>query len=285
MIVFFMTHLTGDPVMLMAPQSATEEDIQELKKQLGFDKPIYQQYWRYVSSAVRGDFGKSLRWNMTVSSLFMDRLPATLQLGIAAMIFALIFGLPIGILSAIKIGGFMDRFGKLFALLGQALPGFWVGIMLILIFSVKLRWLPTSGIGDWRNLIMPAFTLGWYTLAAITRLSRSAMLDVLDGEFIKMARIKGVPEFWVIVKHAFRNAVATVITLSAIQFVFLISGTMIIEVIFNWPGLGRLMVDAIFARDYLVVQMCLLVSSSLLVFVNLGVDILYAYIDPRIRYN
>jgi len=284
-IVFSMTHITGDPVRLMAPQSATEEDIAEIKKNLGLDKPVYQQYWRYVSGAVRGDFGQSIRWNMSVSDLFMDRLPATLQLGTTAMIFAILFGLPIGILSALKVGGIMDRFGKLFALLGQALPSFWVGIMLILIFSVRLKWLPTSGMGNWKNLLMPAFTLGWYTLAAVTRLSRSAMLDVLDNEYIKMARIKGVPEIWVIIKHAFRNAMSTVITLSAIQFVFLISGTMIIEVIFNWPGLGRLMVDAIFARDYLVVQMCLLVSSSLLVFVNLGVDILYAYIDPRIRYN
>jgi ABC-type dipeptide/oligopeptide/nickel transport system permease component len=160
-----------------------------------------------------------------------------------------------------------------------------VGIMLIIIFSTVLKLLPTSGMGDWKNLVMPAFTMSWYTLAALTRLSRSSMLDVLDTEYIKMARIKGVSEFWVMMKHALRNAAAPVITLMALQFVFMINGAMIIEVVFNWPGLGRLMVEAIFARDYPIIQMCLLVLSSSIVFINLLVDILYAYIDPRIRYQ
>ena len=157
--------------------------------------------------------------------------------------------------------------------------------MLIIIFAVKLRWLPTSGMGNWQTYLMPAFTLGWYTTAAMVRLSRSSMLDVLDAEYIKMARIKGVPEFWVILKHAFKNAAAPVITLTALQFVVMMNGTLIIETIFNWPGIGRLIVDAIFARDYPIIQMCVLISSSLFVFTNLFVDILYAYIDPRIRYR
>lgn len=285
LIVFGLTHLSGDPVALMAPQNATQADMDEIRIQRGLDKPIYIQYWRYISGAVRGDFGESLRWDMPAFKMFSERFPNTLKLAIVAMAFAVLTGLPTGIYSAVNIGGKFDSIGKTFALLGQALPGFWVGIMLMLLFSAKLRWLPTSGMGSWKHYIMPAFTLGWYTTAALTRLSRSAMLDVLDAEYIKMARIKGVPEYSVILKHAFKNASAPVITLSALQFVVLLNGTMIIESVFTWPGIGRLIVDAIFARDYPVVQMCVLISSSLFVFTNLAVDILYAYIDPRIRYK
>ncbi len=285
MIVFFLTHLTGDPVALMAPQSATLEDLEKIRVEYGFDQPIYVQYWKYISGAVRGDFGKSIRGNMPAIEMFWDRFPNTLKLAIASMGFALVFGIPIGILSSVRIGGKFDSFGKIFALMGQALPGFWVGIILIILFSTKLRWLPTSGMGGWQYYLMPAFTLGWYTMAALTRLSRSAMLDVLDTEYIKMARVKGVSEFWVFLKHAFKNASAPVLTMSVLQFVALMNGTMIIETVFNWPGLGRLIVESIFGRDYPVVQMCVLISSSFFVFANLIVDIAYAYLDPRIRYQ
>jgi len=285
MIVFLLTHLTGDPVALMASATATEEDLDQIRKELGLEKPIYVQYLVYISGAIRGDFGKSLRWSMPAIQMFMQRLPNTVLLGTTAFAIAVLLGVPIGILSAIRVNGLMDRFGKIFALMGQALPSFWVGIMLIIFFSTILRILPTSGMGSWKNLLMPAFTMSWYSLAALTRLSRSSMLDVLDAEYIKMARIKGVSEFWVMLKHALRNAAAPVITLMALQFVFMLNGTMIIEVVFNWPGLGRLMVESIFARDYPVIQMCLLVLSSGMVLVNLLVDILYAYIDPRIRYQ
>ncbi len=285
MIVFLLTHLTGDPVALMAPQSATKEDLEQIRIDYGFDKPIYVQYWKYVSGVVQGDFGKSIRGNMPAIEMFWDRFPNTLKLAIASMGFALIFGIPIGIYSSVRVGRNFDNFGKIFALMGQALPGFWVGILLIILFSTQFRILPTSGMGDWRNYLMPAFTLGWYTMAALTRLSRSAMLDVLDAEYLKMARIKGVAEYKVILKHAFKNAAAPVITISALQFVALMNGTMIIETVFNWPGLGRLVVESIFGRDYPVVQMCVLISSSFFVFANLIVDILYAYLDPRIRYH
>ncbi len=284
-IVFLLTHLSGDPVALMAPQNATKEDLEQIRKDRGLDKPIYVQYWRYISGVVRGDFGESLRWNMPAIDMFLARFPNTVKLASVAMGFALLVGVPTGILSAVKVEGNFDKFGKIFALLGQALPGFWVGIMLILFFSATLKILPTSGMGGWKHYIMPGFTLGWYTTAALTRLSRSAMLDVMDAEYIKMARIKGVSETMIILKHAFKNASAPVITLSALQFVVLLNGTMIIETIFTWPGIGRLIVDAIFARDYPVVQMCVLISSVLFVFTNLLVDILYAYIDPRIRYQ
>jgi ABC-type dipeptide/oligopeptide/nickel transport system permease component len=285
MIVFFLTHLTGDPVALMAPQSATMADLEKIRRDYGFDKPIYVQYWKYISGAVRGDFGKSIRGNIPAIEMFWDRFPNTLKLAIASMGFALLFGVPIGIYSSVTVGRKFDNFGKIFALMGQALPGFWVGILLIILFSTQLRILPTSGMGDWRNYLMPAFTMGWYTMAALTRLSRSAMLDVLDSEYLKMARIKGVPEYKVILKHAFKNASAPVITISALQFINLMNGTMIIETVFNWPGLGRLIVESIFGRDYPVVQMCVLISSSFFVFANLIVDILYAYLDPRIRYQ
>jgi len=285
MVVFLLTHLTGDPVALMAPQNATLEDLETIRKDYGFDKPIYVQYWKYISGAVQGDFGKSLQVNIPAIELFWDRFPNTVKLATVSMAFAILFGLPTGIFSAVRVGRKFDSFGKVFALMGQALPGFWVGIMLIILFSTLLRWLPTSGMGSWRHYLMPAFTLGWYTMAAVTRLSRSAMLDVLDAEYIKMARIKGVAEIQVILKHAFKNASAPVLTMSALQFVAMINGTMIIETVFNWPGLGRLIVSSIFSRDYPVVQMCVLISSSIFVFANLIVDILYAYLDPRIRYQ
>jgi peptide/nickel transport system permease protein len=285
MIVFLLTHLTGDPVALLAPQSATREDLEKIRVEYGFDKPIYIQYWKYVSGVVHGDFGKSIRGNMPAIEMFWDRFPNTLKLALVSMGFALLFGIPIGIYSSVNVNRKFDNFGKIFALMGQALPGFWVGILLIILFSTYFRLLPTSGMGGWKNYLMPAFTLGWYTMAALTRLSRSAMLDVLDTEYLKMARIKGVPEYKVILKHAFKNAAAPVITISALQFVALMNGTMIIEMVFNWPGLGRLIVESIFGRDYPVVQMCVLISSSFFVFANLIVDILYAYLDPRIRYQ
>ena len=284
-IVFLLTHLSGDPVMLMAPQNATEEDLETIRRERGLDQPIHIQYIRYISGAIQLDFGESLRWKMPAIQMFWDRFPNTVKLAAVAMSFALLMGLPTGIYSAVNVGGKFDNFGKIFALLGQALPGFWVGVMLILIFAAKLKWLPTSGMGSWKNYLMPAFTMGWYTTAAMLRLSRSSMLDVMDSEYIKLARIKGVREFWVIMKHGFRNAMAPVVTVVALQFVVMLNGTMIIETIFNWPGLGRLIVDAIFARDYPVVQMCVMISSSMFVFTNLLVDILYAYIDPRIRYQ
>jgi len=283
-MVFLLTHISGDPVALLAPQNATEADLDEIRKQHGLDRPIYVQYWKYIKGVVRGDFGASLRWDRPAFELFVERFPNTVKLAVVGMSFAILMGLPTGLYSAVKMGKWFDNFGKVFAFLGQSIPSFWAATMLIIIFAVELKLLPTSGMGNWKTYLMPAFTLGWYTTAAVVRLSRSSMLDVLDAEYIKMARIKGVPEFWVILKHAFKNAAAPVITLTALQFVVMMNGTMIIETIFNWPGIGRLIVDAIFARDYPIVQMCVLISSSLFVFTNLFVDILYAYIDPRIRY-
>ena len=285
MMVFLLTHITGDPAVLIAPEEATFKQIEKIRDQLGLNKPIYTQYWIYISGVVRGDFGTSFKFDMPASKMFLARFPNTVKLALVSMTLAVLLGIPTGILSAVRMGRGFDKFGKIFALLGQALPRFWLGIMLMILFAVKLKILPTSGMGTWKHYVLPAITLGWYATAALTRLSRSAMLDVLDTEYIKMARIKGVSEFAVVVKHAFRNAMAPVVTLLGLQFVFLLNGTVITETIFNWPGVGRLIIEGVFGRDYPVVQMCVLIASFLYVFVNLFVDILYAYIDPRIRYQ
>jgi peptide/nickel transport system permease protein len=284
-IVFILIHLSGDPIALMLPAEATQEEIDAMRTALGFDKPLYVQYWVFISGAVRGDFGESIRWSRPCLDLFFERFPNTLLLAVASMFWALLVGLTVGILSAVYVGRWFDNFGKIIALLGQALPVFWLGLMLMLLFAVKLRWVPTSGIGEWKHLILPSLTLGAIFAAAITRLTRSTMLDVLDSEYIKMARIVGVSGVTVVLKQAFKNAMIPVLTMAALNFIVLINGTVITETIFSWPGVGSLIAQAIFARDYPVAQTILLIASCLFVFTNLVVDILYAYIDPRIRYT
>jgi peptide/nickel transport system permease protein len=284
-VIFSLTRLSGDPVLLMVPPEATKADQEVMRKTLGLDKPLHIQYLSYMFRAVKGDFGKSLRWDRPNIDLFLERFPKTLLLACTAMAFAIVVGIPVGVLSAVRVGGWFDNVGKVFAFLGQAMPTFWCGIMLILVFAVWFRILPTSGTGSWKNLIMPAFTLGWAVTAAFARLSRSAMLDVLDSEYIKMARLMGESELAVVAKHAFKNAFIPILTLGAINFVILLNGTVVTETVFNWPGIGRLVVDAIRTRDFPVVQTCVLIASSLFIFVNLLVDLLYAYIDPRIRYQ
>ncbi|MBW2053389.1 MAG: ABC transporter permease [Deltaproteobacteria bacterium] len=228
-IVFSLTRISGDPVLLMVPPEATKEDIEEMREVLGLKKPIYIQYWKFISKAVQGDFGRSLRWNVPCLSLFWERFPNTLLLGSAAMAFAVIVGIPVGIFSSIMVGRWFDNFGKIFALLGQALPVFWLGIMLMIVFAVWLGLLPTSGMGTWKHLLMPTVTLGWYFTASLTRLTRSAMLDVLDMEYIKMARIMGVPGYMVVWKQALKNAFIPILTLGAVNFIILLNGTVITE--------------------------------------------------------
>ncbi len=284
-VVFSLVHLSGDPVKLMLPPDATQEDYESVKIRLGLDQPLYVQYFKFISGAVRGDFGESIKFDRPCIDVFVERFPNTFQLGVTAMAWALLLGITTGVLSAVRVGGWFDNFGKVFALMGQATPVFWLGIMLVLIFSVQLRWLPTSGMGGVRYLLLPSFTLGYYFTAALSRLTRSCLLDVFDTEYIKMARIKGLPESLIIMKHAFKNAMIPVLTLVALNFIALLNGTVITETIFNWPGIGRLVVDSIFARDYPMVQTCVLIAATLFIFTNLFVDVLYAYIDPRIRYQ
>lgn len=284
-IVFMIGRLSGDPVSLFVPIDARADDVAYVRKRLGLDRPGYQQYLSYVGGLVRGDFGKSMRWGSPVQQVAFPRLLATLQLVWLTAIIILAVSIPVGVLSAVHRGKAFDSFGKAFALFGQSAPTFWVGLMLIILFAVIWNILPAGGRGDFRNLILPAFTLGMFGTAATTRLTRSSMLNVLDSDYIKMLRAKGVPERTVLWRHALKNASLPILTLFGLQLVGLMTGAVITETVFSWPGLGRLAVEAIFARDYAMVQFIVLLGSSLFIAMNLIVDILYAYVDPRIRYT
>lgn len=283
-ISFFFIHLSGDPVMLMLPADASHQEIEDLRERLGFNDPIPVQYIRFAWKAVRGDFGESLYYHVPVMDLIVERLPASLELAVAAMLLALIVSVPIGIVSAVKRGSLLDMGSMLGALFGLSMPHFWLGIMLMLLFSVKLGWLPTSGRGTWLHLIMPATALGMSLMAMFARLTRSVMLEVLSLDYIRTARAKGLKERMVIGKHALKNALIPLVTVAGMQFGFLIGGTVIIETVFAWPGLGRLVVQAIFNRDYPLVQAIVLVMAVIFVGMNLLVDLLYVYLDPQISY-
>ena len=285
MISFFFIHLSGDPVLLMLPGDASDQEIEELREQLGFNDPLYVQYVRFASKAIRGDFGESLYYHVPVMELVIERLPASLELAVAAMVFALVLAVPIGIISAVRRGSMLDMGSMFGALLGLSMPHFWLGIMLMLLFSVHLGWLPTSGRGTMAHLIMPAVSLGLSLMAMFARLTRSVMLEVLSLDYIRTARAKGLREEIVISKHALKNALIPLVTVAGMQFGFLIGGTVIIETVFAWPGLGRLVVQAIFSRDYPLVQAIVFVLSLLFVGMNLLVDILYVYLDPQISYS
>jgi peptide/nickel transport system permease protein len=284
-MIFCMVRITGDPAVLMAEPGAKEEDLQAIRREFGLDKPIVVQYVFFVKSMLRGDFGKSIYYRIPALDLYVQRLPASLVLASVAMILSLLIGIPVGIFSAVRINTWFDNFGKIFAILGLSLPSFWVGLMLILTLSVYLNWLPSSGAEGWKSLVMPAFSLGWVFTAAHMRLARSAMLEVLGSEYIKLARIKGLSERLVIAKHAFKNAVIPVLTLAGINLVLMVNVAVVVETVFAWPGVGRLLYEGISFRDFPVVQTTVLMGGVMFVGVNLVVDILYAYIDPRIRYG
>ncbi len=284
MISFFFIHLSGDPVMLMLPADASHLETETLREQLGFNDPIYEQYLRFGWQAVRGKFGNSLYYKVPAMELILERLPASLELAVAAMLIALLVAVPIGIVSAVRRGSLLDMGSMLGALFGLSMPHFWLGIMMILLFSVKLGWLPTSGRGTLAHLVMPALALGMSLMAMFARLTRSVMLEVLSLDYIRTARSKGLREPVVIYKHAFKNALIPLVTVAGMQFGFLLGGTVIIETVFAWPGVGRLVVQAIFNRDYPLVQATVLVLSVIFVAVNFLVDMLYMYLDPQINY-
>lgn len=284
-IVFMLAHLSGDPAVLLAGPDVTTEDIERVRHNFKLDRPLYVQYADFLRRMAVGDFGRSWRKGQPVSELIRERFPNSLLLAVPSLALALGIGLPIGIVSALRVGGLVDRFGKVFALGGQSIPTFWTGIMLILLFAVTLRLLPSFGMGTPKHLVLPVMTLSWFSTAAIVRLTRSAMLDVLDSEFVKMVRLKGLPEWLVVGKHALKNASLPIITLVSLQFVALLNGAVITETIFAWPGLGRLVVESVNGRDFPVVQTVVLMAGTLFILTNLLVDILYAYLDPRIRYG
>ena len=285
MIVFSLARMTGDPLDVLLPMEAGEGERERVAKHWGLDRPLYEQYFVFLGKALKGDFGTSWKWQgHTAMGLVIERMPATLQLAGFAIVISVALALPFGVLTAVWRDTLFDSVGKIFAILGQSLPGFWLGIVLMWIFAVMLGWLPTSGRGGIRHMILPGVCLGWFQVATMMRLIRSSMLDVLDSEFVKLTRIKGLPEWKVVWKHCLRNAAITPLTYFAISAGALIIGSVIIESVFAWPGTGLLAVDAVRARDFQVVQAIVIVFAAVFILANLLVDILYAYLDPRIRY-
>jgi len=281
--IFLVVRLTGDPVTLLAEPGARAEDLDRVRAEWGLNRPLPVQYLSFLYNIATGELGKSFNYEMPVSQLYFQRLPNSLELALAASLISFLVGIPAGLISAVRVNTAWDNLGKIVALLGLAVPGFWLGLVLILVFSVWLGWLPTSGQGGWRHLIMPALALGWYFAASLLRLTRSSMLEVLRSEYIKLARLKGLPALAVIAMHAFKNALIPVLTLAGINLVIMINAGVIIEVIFAWPGIGWLLYEGIFQRDFPLVQGIVLLAGIMIVAINLIIDILYAYIDPRIR--
>lgn len=283
-IVFAMGRLTGDPVGLLLSEYASEQDRIELTRQLGLDKPLIEQYGIFIGHALRGDLGRSVVGERTPAlQLIAERLPASLQLAAAAFLLSMSIGIPLGVLAAVERGTFVDTGARVAALLGQSVPAFWLGIVLMYLFSVQLGWLPTSGSGSLRHLVLPAISMGLFTVAAITRLVRVSMIDALGSEYIKLARIKGVSESVVVWKHALRNSLIPVLTYMGAFFATMITGAVVIETVFSWPGIGRLAYEAILNRDFPVMQAVVLVMTVLFMLANLTVDIAYAWLDPRIK--
>src|SRR6266851_870622 len=281
--IFLFVRVTGDPTVLLVEPGASRADIEALRADLGLDRSLVVQYAAFVRDLVRGDFGRSFYYRTPVLELYLSRLPNSLMLGVVAMAFSLLIGIPSGILAAVRVNGFWDGAGKVFALLGLSMPQFWVGLLMILLFSVYLGWLPSSGSGTPLHVLMPAFALGWYFAAAHMRLTRSSMLEVLGSEYVKLARLKGLPEALVIGKHAFKNALIPVLTLAGINLVLMINVSVVVETVFAWPGVGRLFYEGIAFRDFPVVQATIVLGGAMIIVVNLVVDVLYAWIDPRIR--
>jgi peptide/nickel transport system permease protein len=282
-IIFLMVRLTGDPALLMLPPDAGADALEDIRHSMGLDKPLVAQYGLFIRDYATGSFGDSLRSKTPVSELIKDRLPNSLKLVGAAAVIVLLISIPLGVLSAVYKGTWIDTLATGFAVLGQAIPVFWLGILMIQLFTVKLGWLPSSGMGGLDHYIMPAFALGFFTVAAIQRLLRSSMLEAMDSEYIKTARMKGLSEFKVVWKHALRNSLISVITLGGIYIAILITLGILVEVVFAWPGMGRLMFQGIVFRDFPVVQAVVLISAAIVIFSSLVVDIAYAYLDPRIR--
>ena len=290
-IVFFLFRSgDADPAAIMLPPDATPKDMEILTKNFGLDKPLPIQYLNFLKNALQGDFGKSFRYNEPAAKVVFERFPASIQLGVTAFFFSAIIGLTIGIVSAVRRDGWVDRFGRVLALGGMSIPSFWLGVMLMLLFSVNLGWFPVAGRGEGgldtlRHMILPVICLSGYPIALITRISRSSMLDALKSDYVVMARIKGVPEPYVNIIHAFKNASITLITIMVPMATVMILGSVVIENIFSWPGVGRLVVESTFARDYPVVQVFILLITFLITTAYIVADILYALVDQRIRFQ
>ena len=284
-VVFILARATGDPLQLILPMSATPEDYADARRYLGLDRPYVEQYLSFVGRAVTGDFGNSLRARRPVIELIQERLPNSLRLAAFAMGISLAIAFPLGVLAAVKKGTGLDRTAQVIAVLGQSLPTFWVAIVLVEVVAGRLQWLPAGGSSQgFASYILPGFTLGWFVVAGMMRLLRSGMLEVLDSEYVKLARVKGVAEHRVVWVHALKNALIPVVTFAGIYFSILVTTAIVVETVFAWPGLGRLAYEGISSRDFPVIQAVVLTTAAIVALVNLGVDCLYAVIDPRIRH-
>jgi peptide/nickel transport system permease protein len=280
---FGLLFLSGDPAALMAGEDWTREQVEEFRHVMGFDRPVYEQYWDFLSRALRGDFGTSLRQQQPAFRLVMDRMPATAELTLAAILITVTVGVPVGMLAAVKRNTAWDHLAMAFSLLGQSVPVFWLGLMLALIFGLYLGWFPLVGRGTLAHLVMPALTVGLFNVAYTARMTRSGMLEVLAEDYIRTARAKGLGNRVVLYRHAFRNAIIPLVTLVGMTFGSLLGGAVITETIFSWPGVGLLTLQAIYSKDLPVVQASVTVTATIFVLVNLAVDLLYTVLDPRIR--
>lgn len=283
-VVFVILHLTGNPVELMVSPTTPREEMELLKETMGFNDPLYVQYFRFLKGALAGDFGTSYYYHEPAMQVVLERVPATMQLACAALLISVVLGIPAGIISAVRRNTLPDAVIRILALLGQCLPAFWLGIMLIMLFAVKLHWLPTGGSEEGlRSLILPAFTLGLFSAATICRLLRSNMIEVMSKEYVDVARAKGLRERTVILKHAFKNAFSSILTMLGMQFASLLGGSVITETVFAWPGVGRLVIQSIQTSDFAVVECIVFLMALVFVVTNLVVDLLYSVINPRVR--
>ena len=284
-VVFFGSELTGDIALAMATPDTTEAELEEIRRKFGLDRPAYERYGRYLLNLMQGDLGVSGTSRRQVSDMMAERIPPTLQLAAVGLFIAMLFGIPLGVLAAVKRNTILDQASKLLAIIGMSAPQFWVAIMLIMFFGAQLKWLPTYGRGGIDHFILPGIAISLFVMAGFMRLTRSSMLEVLDSEFVKFARIKGLQERLVIFKHALKNAIIPVLTFGGVSFAGLLNGAIVVEVVFAWPGLGRLMLDSIRERDTVVIMATILTSGFIYILLSTVVDILYAYVDPRIRYG
>lgn len=283
--VLAFSKVGGDPVAMLLEPGASQADIDALRQRLGLDQPFWVQYFWFLRNAVTGNLGSSIYYGQPVVELYFQRLPASLALAGAAFAWSVILGVGVGVTAAARPGGVLDRVGSVVALIGMSMPAFWLGMLMIMYFSVYLRWLPSSGSGTWQHLVMPAVSLGWYFAASHMRLTRSAMQESLQSDYVRLARLKGMPEWRVIMRHALPGALIPVVTLAAINFVLMVNAAVVIETIYAWPGIGRLLYEAISFRDIPVIQVVVLLSGSMIIILNLLTDLLYVAIDPRIRHE
>jgi ABC-type dipeptide/oligopeptide/nickel transport system permease component len=282
-IVFLLLHASGDPATLLVTQDATQQDIERIRQAYGLDQPLPIQYARFVARVARGDLGFSYRQGLPVTELIAERLPATFELALAAIAVTVLLGVPLGLVAAARRGRALDTLAMTAALLGTSMPSFWLGLLLIIVFGVQLGWLPVSGSGSLRHLVMPAFVLGGFYAAQISRLTRTGLLEVLAQDYIRTAAAKGLAGRTVVWKHALRNAALPVLTVLGLSFGHMLGGALVVETIFAWPGLGRLTVQAVLGRDFPVVQGATLMGAAVFLAVNLAIDLLYGWVDPRLR--